>query len=263
MLKNARILYSLCPLCESNKLKDIGTVSCDKSPAYVEGLPKHINWRMCNFCGHVFTDGYFTGEALKLIFSKLHQTQTPGVEVESSRSIAGRMVNTVCTAIGRYEGRWLDVGFGNGSLMTTASEFGFDVVGLDLRKENVERLSEYSYDVHCKELCSYCEFGTFDVVSMADVLEHMPFPRQELQHIKKLLKPKGVLFVSSPNMDSFVWKNLDKNQQNPYWSEIEHYHNFGRQQLYGLLIGMDFEPVYYGVSERYRAGMEVIFLKKS
>tara|TARA_B100000959_G_scaffold281123_1_gene344486 strand:+ start:5946 stop:6506 length:561 start_codon:yes stop_codon:yes gene_type:complete len=186
---------------------------------------------MCSFCGHIFTDGYFTAEALELLFSKAQQTQTPCVEVESSRTVSSRMVNTVCTTIGRYKGRWLDVGFGNGSLLTTASEFGFSVVGLDLRRANVERLREYSYDVHCKELRSYSEFGIFDVVSMADVLEHMPFPRQELEHVKKLLKPKGVLFVSTPNVDSFVWKYLDKNQQNPYWGEIEHYHHFGRQQL--------------------------------
>jgi hypothetical protein len=45
---------------------------------------------------------------------------------------------------------------------------------------------------------------------------------------------------------------------NPYWGEIEHYHNFGRRRLYALLEEHGFEPARYGVSFRYRACMEVI-----
>ena len=68
----------------------------------------------------------------------------------------------------------------------------------------------------------------------------------------------GLLFVSMPNMDAFVWKMLDRNGENPYWSEIEHLHNFGRARLYELLRDEGFEPCRYGISERYVACMEVV-----
>jgi hypothetical protein len=42
---------------------------------------------------------------------------------------------------------------------------------------------------------------------------------------------------------------------------IEHYHNFSRSRLYALLRETGFEPVRYGISERYRACMEVIARK--
>ena len=93
---------------------------------------------------------------------------------------------------------------------------------------------------------------------MADVLEHMPFPRAALTHIRKLLVPEGMLFLSMPNSESFVWQTLDRAGNNPYWGEIEHFHNFGRSRLYSLLNEFGFTPVRYGVSERYRACMEVI-----
>lgn len=43
-----------------------------------------------------------------------------------------------------------------------------------------------------------------------------------------------------------------------YHASLEHRHNFGRTRLYALLSAMGFEPLRYGISERYRAGVEVI-----
>lgn len=66
-----------------------------------------------------------------------------------------------------------------------------------------------------------------------------------------------------PNSESMLWRALDQTKTNPYWGELEHYHNFSRTRLYQLLEETGFEPVIYGISERYRACMEVIARKKS
>jgi hypothetical protein len=73
-----------------------------------------------------------------------------------------------------------------------------------------------------------------------------------------LLADGGVLFISLPNSDSMLWRALDRENANPYWGELEHYHNFSRERLYRLLRETGFEPLRYGISERYRACMEVI-----
>jgi protein O-GlcNAc transferase len=103
----------------------------------------------------------------------------------------------------------------------------------------------------------------FDVISMADVLEHMPFPKQALHHAWDVLRPDALLFLSMPNADSFVWQLSTRNGTNPYWGEIEHYHNFGRRRLYALLDECGFQAVRYGVSFRYFACMEVIARKRA
>ena len=41
--------------------------------------------------------------------------------------------------------------------------------------------------------------------------------------------------VSMPNSDTVIWRALDWQDMNPYWFEIEHYHNFNRARLYDLL----------------------------
>lgn len=114
---------------------------------------------------------------------------------------------------------------------------------------------------------------------MCDVLEHLPFPRQALHKVRHLLCDGGTLFLSMPNRDCLPWKLMDQTNTNPfvaavvvgprrcaltvpalhrYWGELEHYHNFSRAGLYALLAEYGFKPVYYGVSERYRACMEVV-----
>jgi len=257
----ARIPYEACPLCDATDLVDVAEASCTHYPLYTPELPDTIRWRGCRSCGHIFTDGYFTDEALERIFQKAHPKQTPGKDIEAGRLISARIVTTVSTIRGELGGRWLDVGFGNGSLMTTADEFGYQAVGIDLRESSVKLMRDFGYQAHCVELTQFREPSSFDVVSMADVLEHMPFPRQALEHVHMLLRQAGLLFVAMPNMDCFVWKVLDQDGKNPYWGELEHYHNFGRDRLYALLGACGFAPCYYAVSERYRAGMEVVARK--
>jgi 2-polyprenyl-3-methyl-5-hydroxy-6-metoxy-1,4-benzoquinol methylase len=160
------------------------------------------------------------------------------------------------------DGIWLDVGFGNGSLLFTAQEYGFKPVGLDLRSDNVNLLKSLGIDAYCSDINDLIMEENCSVISMADVLEHIPHPGQALKAANKLLKKKGVLLISMPNSENIVWKIMDSNNVNPYWGEMEHYHNFSRTNLYALLNESGFTPVRYGISERYRVCMEVVAVKK-
>ena len=106
-----------------------------------------MNWHECAGCGHVFTEGYFDAAALEIIFAKTHPNQTVGHDMERQRPVSARMVERVARRVSG--GRWLDVGFGNGSLLFAAEEWGFTPVGLDLRKDNVAVLRSLGYEAHC------------------------------------------------------------------------------------------------------------------
>ena len=150
------------------------------------------------------------------------------------------VVETVSRLRAAPGGRWLDVGFGSGALLTTAEEFG--------------------YDVHATDFEAF-DGGPFDVVSLADVLEHLPFPRRALAHAATLMRAGALLLLSMPNADAYIWRAMTNAGANPYWAEIEHYHNFGRKRLYALLAETGFAPVHYSVSLRYKACMQVIARK--
>ncbi|MBI5434538.1 MAG: class I SAM-dependent methyltransferase [Planctomycetes bacterium] len=253
-----RIRFETCPLCECRTFVPLGETGCRTHAAWSAELPEKLAWVGCQACGHVFTDGYWSEAALARIFATEHAQQTPGQDVEAARRISAKVVTRVSELRGEFNGRWLDVGFGDGSLLTTAEEFGYEVVGLDLRESCVRRMREFGYTVERRTLIEFQDARGFDVISLCDVLEHIALPKQALVKVKNLLAPHGLLMVSCPNMDSFAWKWLDQRGQNPYWSELEHHHNFGRERLCALLVECGLEPIHYAISERYKAGMEVV-----
>lgn len=252
-----RTAYDACPLCDGRVSVPLRSADCTKHALWREGLPAVVNWLSCDGCGHVYTDGYFEGAALEFLFAETQRSQTPGYEIESQRYVSSAMVERVIAAHGSARGRWLDVGFGSGSLLTTAEEYGFTVAGIDLRESSCAPLRALGYDVQCTPLDGLLKYNQFDIVSLADVLEHTPFPRMTLELCAAQLRPGGTLFISMPNADCFAWRALDIANANPYWQELEHYHNFGRKRLERLLSLHGFEPNSYAVSRRYRVGMEL------
>jgi SAM-dependent methyltransferase len=256
-----RIPFDRCPLCDAEDAEEVRVASCEGHPLYDRELPKEMRWIRCDGCAHVFVDGYLDDASLAVLFRKTHPFQLPGPDTVGGRGVSAKIVERVSSARGAGEGRWLDVGFGNGALLATAAEFGYDVTGLDMREESVRRMRELGFDAHTTDLAAFDARGGFDVISMADVLEHLPFPRQALAAAHARLRDGGALFVSMPNMDSLAWRELDREGRNPYWGELEHLHNFGRARLYALLRECGFEPCRYAISERYLASMEVVARK--
>jgi protein O-GlcNAc transferase len=257
-----RVTFETCPLCGHEDALEIRVADCRAHPLYHPSLPAEMHWLKCDGCAHVFTDGYFDEHAFEILFGKVHRGQTPGADVAHARGIAAKIVDDVARFRARLDGRWLDVGFGDGSLLSTAAEFGYEVVGLDLRTQSVAKMKALGFEAHATELTAYESAASFDVVSMADVLEHMPFPKAALAKAHALLADDGLLFVSMPNSEAFAWRDLDARGVNPYWAEIEHLHNFGRSRLYALLEEMGFTPCRYGISQRYIACMEVLARKR-
>jgi protein O-GlcNAc transferase len=255
----ARIDYKACPLCDSPDISSHKEADCTRHSGYDETLPPMLIWCRCGSCDHVFTQGYFASEAANTMLARAAPDQAVGHDVEARRVVSARIVGHVA----RYKpsGDWLDVDFGDASLLFTAQEWGFHAVGLDQRPGNAEALKNFGYESYCLPLEKLDFPCRFSVVSMADRLERMAFPRTALNAVHRILKPGGVLFVSLPNMATMVWRLRDVGGNNPSWADIGHYHNFTRDRLYALLQAQGFKPAAYAISERGHSVMEVIAVK--
>lgn len=262
-MENERIKYTACPLCQSAEIHVYANVNCTGHARWHEPLNPFMVWMRCAGCQHVFTDGYFTEEALNVLFEGTNDEQIVGRDIEGQRVVSAKMVQRVTEAIGLPDDRlWLDIGFGNGSLLMTAKEFGFDVFGVDLRKQNVEDIATFGIPAHHGTLESARNEVAFAsrpaVISMADVVEHEPFPLDTLRLARELIQDNGVVLISMPNTSAPLWHFWNARNLNPYWHEIEHYHNFTRESLYRVLEQTGFKPVHYAISQRYRCCMEVL-----
>jgi SAM-dependent methyltransferase len=113
---------------------------------------------------------------------------------------------TVAELAGRLDGlRWLDFGCGNGGLVrylnanTRARACGFDegTIVAAARRQGIPILSE-------EQLAE--QEGSFDVVSAIEVLEHTPEPLVTLRQIRRLLRPGGLLFLTTGNARPYADK---------------------------------------------------------
>ncbi|MBF0097194.1 MAG: class I SAM-dependent methyltransferase [Magnetococcales bacterium] len=257
----SRILYTACPLCNlASPHPVLRGIQHQRAfvPQASPFLPPTMTWLCCRGCGHVFTDGYHQPIVQQIVF-RFEQLE-PVVDIkylEAMHILAGDRVNQV----GQYRssGRWLDVGFGNGALLHAARECGYEPTGIDLQRKRVVELQQQGIEAHCCRLDELAlPDGQCAVVSMTDVLEHIPFPTRYLLAAHRLLQEDGVLLLSLPNRESRIWQLLDAQNNNPFWHQIDHYHNFGRTRLYQLLQEYGFQPLNCRISQRTRMGIEVV-----
>jgi SAM-dependent methyltransferase len=262
--------YKHCPLCREPEMRQTGEFNCTAHPLWREGLPSVIRWMQCLTCSHSFADGFFGDDALAFMFEQWQGAQVfaGAVRLEEQRYIAADMLDRIVALVPRsrsfghpdFAFRALDVGFGSGALLTTMAEYGWQVWGLDKRPAAVAPLSERGFRVavggieDTRRLFDVKADG-FDLIVFADVLEHVPYPDRLLEQARSLV-PHGGLLVSCPNADSTLWREMGL--QNPYWRELEHFHNFGFERLRVLLKRCGFDVTSYTVSRRYRACMEVL-----
>jgi 2-polyprenyl-3-methyl-5-hydroxy-6-metoxy-1,4-benzoquinol methylase len=106
---------------------------------------------------------------------------------------------------GRGDGRFLEVGCGEGWLLAAAKAAGFDVSGLDFSDDGLNRFHP--------ELLPHARFGDalenlehlidagarFDVIAMEHVLEHVLEPERLLHRLPRLIAPGGVCAITVPN----------------------------------------------------------------
>jgi SAM-dependent methyltransferase len=251
-----RIGFGQCPLCGSCATKGYVGADCGKHPFYRSSLPAQVNWLRCETCNHIFTEGYFDAKVSGHYFGKTPPHEYVGFDMENLRSNSAKCVERI--ARHAVMGEWLDVNFGNASLLFCADEWGFVPVGLEARQQNVMVLKGLGVEAHVGTIESFEGSRRFSVISLRDVLNRMPYPQSGLQAAHRLLREDGVLYLSMPNIGSMAWHFLHANQANPYWSEIQNVHLFSRERLFAFLTEHGFKPVYFNIDDQGRVRMEVI-----
>ncbi|MBN1287552.1 MAG: class I SAM-dependent methyltransferase [Anaerolineae bacterium] len=139
-------------------------------------------------------------------------------------------------------GRMLDVGCSMGFFMAEAAARGWQVQGLDVSAFAVERTrARFGFDArHGSFLELDYPAGAYDLVTIWDVIEHVPDPAAHVQKAAELLRAGGVLVLATPNVDSLPARFTGKNWVGYKLSE-EHVYYFSRRTLARMLEKAGFE----------------------
>ena len=131
----------------------------------------------------------------------------------------------------------LDIGCSSGIFLDRARSAGMEVKGAELSPDTARFAQEhFKLDVHAGDWrdADYAP-GSFDVITLFDVIEHLPDPATELRSLRTLLKPGGLLLQSTPDIDGlFPRVSLKLAKRLGYWPHPEpphHLYQFSEHTL--------------------------------
>jgi 2-polyprenyl-3-methyl-5-hydroxy-6-metoxy-1,4-benzoquinol methylase len=150
----------------------------------------------------------------------------------------------IATALPRLEAikkvalgnRLLDVGCATGFFLEAAAEQGFDVTGVEF---STVAISLARPDIRERIVCgdvnalSNQESAKFDVVSALDIVEHVQDPGKFLSEIREILRPGGILALSTPDTGHYLRYVMASRW--PMLQPMQHTFLFSRRGLKALL----------------------------
>jgi SAM-dependent methyltransferase len=130
--------------------------------------------------------------------------------------------------------RLCDVGCADGQFIEMAQVAGWESSGIELNPPAVARARKRGATVYegALEDLNDLPWGTFDVVTCWDVLEHTPTPSLFAHRLSRLVAPGGLLVITTLN-----WASLVRRVRGMRWSMIadEHFTYWTRNALRRLL----------------------------
>jgi 2-polyprenyl-3-methyl-5-hydroxy-6-metoxy-1,4-benzoquinol methylase len=151
----------------------------------------------------------------------------------------------------------LDIGTAGGAFLDAAKEFGFDAYGMEPSMDLVERGKARGLKIEQGTIDSHSFAAhSFDMVSLWDVLEHLPDPKAALIEIRNLLKPNGVLLINFPDIGTWQSKIAGKKF---WWILSVHLHHFSKTTIRDICRRTGFEAFHF---QRYWQTLEFGYLER-
>ena len=139
----------------------------------------------------------------------------------------------------------LDVGCGSGANSIELARKGHRVHGVDVSEAAIARYRSHGFDGRVADIESGLGYpdNSFDLVFCSEVIEHLTCPEVLASEIGRVLKPGGMLVLSTPN--SAFWPYRVLGMFGYTVSELQHpkhFQFFSRQGLLRLLAGAQLQP---------------------
>jgi 2-polyprenyl-3-methyl-5-hydroxy-6-metoxy-1,4-benzoquinol methylase len=200
------------------------------------GYPGTFTVRACKRCGHRHLAATFSGQELAGLYSDYYPRSTFDIDafrpytethgfgswLQGERASAFRSVPRMV--------RVLDVGCGFGESLAYHEARGCQAYGVDA-DDNILRVGErFGLNVRAG-LFDPADYdpGSFDYVTLDQVIEHVADPREFMRGIAHVLKPDGVAIVSTPNSLGYGARLLGRRWIN--WHVPYHLQHFSRRSL--------------------------------
>jgi SAM-dependent methyltransferase len=146
--------------------------------------------------------------------------------------------------------RVLEVGVRDGSFGALASQ-DYEYVGIDPASAAARHARARGLEVYCASLSSFVNVGpSFDALTLFHVFENIADPHDALARIKDLIKPGGVLFLSTFDTEGLIYLFSERKRMAQNFRT--HLILYSRSAVIELLEHSGFEIIDIGPDFEYR-----------
>jgi SAM-dependent methyltransferase len=248
--------FGKCKICRSDDYSLIGKPRIYKS--FPRAAAHNYSIAQCRRCDFYFIDPAIdlSQEEWETLYTANYFGQGQPTEWQlrlRQREFRERMAY-ICGHLEHGKGRFLDIGCGQGHMLSEAGLNGFEPYGVDIANNLAPGLHGKYEFINGNILDAKFPDGFFSAVYMDSVLEHVPDPYETMKELKRILQPGGVIMVIVPNEDSMMnsfikWcyyltfnrKKYGKIKPfiNPY-----HIHGFNRRSLKHLFNDLSLKTLF-------------------
>jgi len=196
------------------------------------------NYVLCKnkSCQLVYLNPCFTDEHLESYYKNMGIAQSITVKDESLfyRKIYSYGITNINKFIKpKKEINILDLGCSTGFFLDIAKEKGWKTFGIELNEKEIDiaKKNHNVKNINLHEVQEKLNYK-FNVITMWDVIEHIKDPHYLLKTIKKSLKPGGLFFFQTPNVNSLAARILQ--QKCNVFDGIEHVNLFNENNIYNI-----------------------------
>jgi 2-polyprenyl-3-methyl-5-hydroxy-6-metoxy-1,4-benzoquinol methylase len=202
----------------------------------------------CSSCTFVYVTPRLTGQALLDVYNETYwKSDNPKergyADYAKESALYLKTYKKRMKLVSKWlpqSGRILDVGCAAGYFLRVAQQHGHDVHGVELSEAisqaAIQSLgSDRVYNGFLDDAVEARGWQphSFDLITIWDVIEHVPDPQALLSSILKLIKPGGKLLLETQNVESRLANKLGKRWH--HYKHDEHLYHFNPQTIDRLL----------------------------
>ena len=192
--------FTKCIYCGGSELENVKMFS-------------HAHLVKCRSCNFVFCKKIPTPEELTA-----HYTNYP--RYASLSPITEKRYNELLDKLEKFRrnNNLIDLGCSNGLFLDIAKKRGWNVFGTEYAQESIDHCAKKGIKVFKSDKLpdEFFQLG-FDVVTSFEVIEHINTPNEEAGFVKRILRPGGAFYVTTPNFNS-ISRTLLKSK----WNIVEY-----------------------------------------
>jgi SAM-dependent methyltransferase len=208
-------------------------------------LPDQLHYRMvrCRNCGLVRSDPVLGAEALAELYKD--STFDYGEELEGLRATYGAAIDRAAAHLGEKDGL-VDIGCGSGFVLEVAMQHGWtDVRGVEPSADAIAKAAPGIGPLIVQDMMRPGLFPdqSVSVVTLFQVLDHLPDPLGVLRACHQILRPGGVILAFNHNVTA--WSARVLGEKSPI-IDVEHTYLYSPETMRRLFTEAGFEVLSVG-----------------